>query len=62
MTGMNGFWVYCADLFLSLLFAEAFMATVAALVPHYIIGMVRCSLRGFPLCLLSPLGSVCLRL
>jgi len=39
MSGMNGFWVYCLDLFLSLMFAEAFMAMWAALVPHYIIGI-----------------------
>jgi len=39
MTGMNGFWVYTLDLFLSLMFAEAFMAMWAALVPHYIIGI-----------------------
>lgn len=39
MSGMNGFWIYCLDLFLSLMFAEAFMALMAAIVPHYIIGI-----------------------
>mmetsp|Transcript_35389 Transcript_35389/g.45638 ORF Transcript_35389/g.45638 Transcript_35389/m.45638 type:complete len:642 (+) Transcript_35389:85-2010(+) len=36
---LNGYGVYVADLFLSLLEAEAFMALMAALVPHYIIGI-----------------------
>jgi len=31
--------IYIADLFLSLLWAEAFMCFMAALVPHYIIGI-----------------------
>mmetsp|Transcript_20406 Transcript_20406/g.52694 ORF Transcript_20406/g.52694 Transcript_20406/m.52694 type:complete len:600 (+) Transcript_20406:91-1890(+) len=39
MTGMNGFWIYTVCLFLSLMFAEAFMAFMAACVPHYIIGI-----------------------
>ena len=36
---LNGLWVYMLDLFLSLLGAEAFMCLMAALVPHYIIGI-----------------------
>jgi len=39
MCGLNGFGTYLLDLFLSLLFAEGFMYTMAAIVPHYIIGM-----------------------
>jgi len=45
---LNGFWVYLATLFSSLLMAEAFMFLVASLVPHYIIGIVGASgLFGF---------------
>jgi hypothetical protein len=36
---LNGFNVYLVDLFISLLEAEAFMCLMAALVPHYIIGI-----------------------
>lgn len=36
---LNGYGVYVLDLFLSLLEAEAFMCLMAALVPHYIIGI-----------------------
>ena len=39
MAGLNGFGTYMLDLFVSLMFAEAFMYCLAALVPHYIIGM-----------------------
>mmetsp|Transcript_6200 Transcript_6200/g.14571 ORF Transcript_6200/g.14571 Transcript_6200/m.14571 type:complete len:601 (-) Transcript_6200:406-2208(-) len=38
-SGLNGLGIYIADLFLSLLWAEAFMCFMAALVPHYIIGI-----------------------
>jgi hypothetical protein len=36
---LNGFGVYLVTLFFSLLVAEAFMQTIAAIVPHYIIGI-----------------------
>lgn len=36
---LNGLLVYMLDLFLSLLGAEAFMCLMAAVVPHYIIGI-----------------------
>uniref|UniRef100_A0A7S3YW53 ABC transporter domain-containing protein n=1 Tax=Lotharella globosa TaxID=91324 RepID=A0A7S3YW53_9EUKA len=39
LAGLNGFGVYLADLFLSLMVAEAFMAVMASIVPHYIIGI-----------------------
>jgi hypothetical protein len=38
-TGLNSFGLYFLNLFLSLLWGEAFMALMAALVPHYIIGI-----------------------
>jgi hypothetical protein len=38
-SGLNGLGIYTLDLFLSLLWAEAFMCLMAALVPHYIIGI-----------------------
>jgi ABC-type multidrug transport system ATPase subunit len=41
--GLNGFGIYLADLFISLLEAEAFMCLMAALVPHYIIGIALAS-------------------
>ncbi|KAJ8612432.1 hypothetical protein CTAYLR_006585 [Chrysophaeum taylorii] len=36
---LNGFPVYFLDLFVSLLVAESFMAFVAAIVPHFIVGI-----------------------
>mmetsp|Transcript_59169 Transcript_59169/g.118763 ORF Transcript_59169/g.118763 Transcript_59169/m.118763 type:complete len:607 (-) Transcript_59169:230-2050(-) len=38
-SGLNGLVVYITALFFSLLWAEAFMCLMAALVPHYIIGI-----------------------
>lgn len=46
---LNGFSVYLADLFLSLLAAEAFMALMAALVPHCELG------DSVHVCMISPL-------
>jgi len=45
---LNGFGVYLATLFLALLVAEAFMALIASLVPHYIVGIaLAAGLFGF---------------
>ncbi len=45
---LNGFWIFLSSLFLSLLFAEAFMAFIAAIVPHYIVGIaLSAGLFGF---------------
>lgn len=38
-SGLNGLRMYILDLFLSLMWAEAFMCLMAAIVPHYIIGI-----------------------
>ena len=39
LAGLNGFGVFFAALFCSLLAAEGFMCLVGAIVPHYIIGI-----------------------
>ena len=45
---LNGFWIYLGTLFIALLMAEAFMALIASLVPHFIIGiMIAAGMFGF---------------
>lgn len=39
MTGLNGFWWYFLDMFLSLVVAEALAQLVSHVVPHFVIGM-----------------------